>query len=235
MKLLVFSCFFLFLYSSASYAQHLTDWQIENLKGKVKQMTSIIQVIEGDTYKKEVFYFDERGFLTRKEIFVGIKERGEEEVSRYNKIGELQNFEYQEQKRQGMSLQANGSKAADFVQQWQDEQHCQLHYTYHDAPEKKGVMQYVFSNKAKLEEMYFILRDMEVNEVLFESKSIFQYDSIGQVNKMEQHIEQPYGDTLLHRFITTNVDAQENVVQRLEYDENSTLFARILYSYVYYE
>ena len=235
MKSLVWSCLSLFMCIGASYAQPLTDWQIENLKGKVKQMTSIIQVIEGDTYKKEVFYFDERGFFTRKEIFVGKEEAGEQKVSTYTKIGELQNFEYQQQKRHGMSLNPDGSKASEFVQQWQDEQHCQLHYTYDKTPEKKGVMQYVFTDQAKLKEIYFILRDVEVNEVLFESKSTYQYDSKGQINKMEQHIEQPYGDTLLHRFINTNFDAQENVVQQVEYDENSTLFARILFSYVYYE
>jgi len=228
--------FFLFIGSfSFSYAQRLTDWQTENVKGKVKQITSITIPAEGEKQKKQVVYFDERGLFTLKVIYAGpISLDGSSEFNE-EKIGELQYFEYQGQQRHGMSVLADGVKASEFVQQWKDETHCTLTYTYRDAPEKSGTMEWLFTNQARLKEIHFILTHTHTGETLFETTSIHQYDAKGYEIQLDQSTLQPYGDSHVIKMVNVAFDVQGNVLQREEYETNGQLYGKTFFDYVYYE
>lgn len=221
------------MYSSATYAQHLTDWQTENLKGKVKTLISIDYSSEGKEAKKQIVHFDERGFCTLKEIYAGVQEG--EEAMVYTKIGELQFFEYQQNKRHSMSLNADGTKATEIVQQWPKITTCELTYTYFNKPKNKGTMQLLFTPQAQVKEIHLIIKNKEDGTIEFETKSFHQYDAKGYEIQFKQQTLQPYEDTQVLTFRNTVFDAQGNVVEKAVYDENQQLYSKMFFTYEYYE
>lgn len=226
---------FLFLYYSSSQAQILTDWQTENVKGKVKQIISRDISIDGEDEKKQLVHFDQRGFFTHKEIYKGTQDKVDSTAISYTKIGELQFFEYKKRQRHGMSLNAEGKKATEFVQHWINSTTCQLTYTYFTTPEKKGRMNLTFSNQAKLEEMHLVITDIENEQTQFETNSIHQYDSKGYEIQFQQKTMNPYGDTRVLKVNNKAFDAKGNIIEKEVYDENNKLFAKTLFEYEYYE
>ncbi|MGS4345032.1 hypothetical protein ACKUSY_05350 [Myroides odoratus] len=235
MKSLVWSCFFLFMYSSASYAQRLTDWQMENLKGKVKTLTSIDQPQDGNEARKEVVSFDERGFFTYKRVYLGTQNVEESEQMAYTPLGELQYFEYQKDQRHVMSLNPDGTKATEILQQWTQAHTCEFTYTYFNKPENKGGMRLSFSNQNQVTAIHLVISNKESDEVQFETKSIHQYDAQGYEIQLEQKTLQPYGDTRVLTYRNTVFDAQGNIVEKAVYDENQHLLSKIFFTYEYYE
>lgn len=235
MKHLVLIPFLFFLYSNSGQAQILTDWQTENVKGKVKKSTSIELPTEEEEGKKEVVYFDERGFFTYKEIYSGTRNPEDTTAVLYTKIGELQFFEYQNKQRQGMSIDAEGKKTTEFLQQWKEAKVYQLTYTYFSTPEKEGIMNLSFSDQAKLEEMHLMIIDKEDRHIQFEIKSIHQYDSKGYEIQFQQTTLDPIGDTRVLRIRNIAFDTQGNITVKEVYDENNKLFAKTRFEYEYYE
>ncbi|MGG5576007.1 hypothetical protein ACPDHL_01535 [Myroides sp. C15-4] len=227
---------FIFLgYSQIASAQRLTDWQMENLRGRVKVLTSIDQPQDGNEAKKEVLSFDERGFLTYKWVYLGTQEEGEARPTNYTKLGELQYFEYQDNQRHVMSLNADGTKATDIVQQWPKANTCEFTYTYFNKPENKGSMRLSFSNQNRVSAIHLLISNTDTDEVQLETKSLHQYDAQGYEIKLEQKTLLPYGDTLILTFRNTIFDAQGNIVEKSVYDENQQLLSKTFFTYEYYE
>lgn len=235
MKSLVFSCLSLFMFISTSYAQHLTDWQMENLKGKVKMLTSIDQPQDGNEARKEVVSFDERGFCTYKRVYLGTGAVEESEQMAYTDLGELQYFEYQKDQRHVMSLNPDGTKATEILQQWPQAHTCEFTYTYFNKPENKGKMRLSFSNQNRVTAIHLVISNKESDEVQFETKSLHQYDAQGYEIQLEQKTLQPYGDTRVLTYRNTVFDAQGNIVEKAVYDENQQLLSKIFFTYEYYE
>ncbi|WP_413512052.1 hypothetical protein [Myroides odoratus] len=235
MKHLILIPFLFLIYSNNSQAQILTDWQTENSKGKVKQITSIDLPNDEGEVKKQVVHFDARGFFTFKESYSGTRNPEDSTAVLYTKIGELQFFEYQNKQRHGMSVNAEGKKATEFVQQWKGANACQFTYTYFATPEREGIMNLTFSNQAKLEEMHLMIIDKEDRHIQFETKSIHQYDSKGYEIQFQQTTIDPIGDTRVLRIRNTAFDAQGNITEKEVYDENNKLFAKTRFEYEYYE
>lgn len=226
---------FVLLGYNQSQAQVLTDWQIENLRGKVKSLISIDYSNEGKEAKKQVVHFDERGFFTLKKIYMGVQE-GEEEITMgYTKIGELQFFEYQNNKRHSISLNPDGTKATEIVQQWPKATTCEFTYTYFNKPENKGSMRLSFSNQNRVIAIHLRILSKESDEVQLETKSFHQYDAQGYEIQLEQKTLQPYGDTQVLTFRNTVFDPQGNIVEKVVYDENNQVFSKTTFTYEYYE
>lgn len=224
-----------FGYFQLASAQHLTDWQMENLRGKVKTLTSIDQSQDGNEAKKEVIFFDERGFFTYKIVYRGTRIEGDAMPVDYTKLGELQYFEYQNDQRHAMSLNADGTKATDIVQEWTKANTCEFTYTYFNKPENKGTMRLSFSNQNRVSSIHLLISNKESGEVQFETKSLHQYDAKGYEIKLEQKTLQPYGDTQVLTFQNTTFDAQGNIVEKMVYDENNQVLSRTFFTYEYYE
>lgn len=230
-------CMFLifFGYFQVASAQHLTDWQMENLRGRVKTLTSIDQPQDGNEVKKQVVFFDERGFLTYKIVYLGAQVMEESTSTDYTKLGELQYFEYQEDQRHAMSLNADGTKATDIVQQWTEVNTCEFTYTYFNKPENKGVMSLSFTNQNRVSSIHLLISNKHSGEVQLETKSLHQYDAQGYEIQLEQKTLQPYGDTQVLIFQNTVFDSQGNIVEKAIYDENQQLLSNMFFTYEYYE
>lgn len=234
MKHLLLIPFLFLLYSPTGHAQILTDWQTENVKGKVKKITSRDLPNEEGEEKKQVISFDESGFFTFKEIYSGTRNPEDSTAVLYTKIGELQFFDYQNKQRHGMSVNAEGKKATEFIQQWKDPKVCQFTYTYFTTPEKEGIVNLSFSTQAKLEEMHVVITHKEDRQIQFETKSTHSYDAKGYEIQFQQKTIEPFGDTRILKIRNTTFDAQGNVKEKEVYDENNQLFAKTVFEYEYY-
>lgn len=235
MKSLLGICLFFIMFISTCFAQPLTDWQVENLKGKVKTLTSIDQPQDGNEAKKEVIYFDESGFFTYKIVYRGTRAEGDAMPVDYTKLGELQYFEYQNDQRHAMSLNADGTKATDIVQEWTKANRCEFTYTYFNKPDNKGSMRLSFSNQNKVCSIHLLISNKENGEVQLETKSLHQYDAQGYEVQLEQKTLQPYGDTRVLTFRNTVFDSQGNIAEKRVYDENNQLWSKTTFTYEYYE
>lgn len=226
---------FVLLGYNQSQAQVLTDWQTENLRGKVKTLISIDYSSEGKEAKKQIVHFDERGFFTLKEIYVGVQEGDEETPMVYTKIGELQFFEYQNNKRHSISLNADGTKATEIMQQWPKPTTCEFTYTYFNKPKNKGTMQLLFTPQAQVKEIHLIITNKEDGTIEFETKSFHQYDAKGYEIQFKQQTLQPYGDTQVLTFKNKTFDSQGNILEKEVHDEYNQGYSTTVFDYVYYE
>ncbi|MGG5506140.1 MULTISPECIES: hypothetical protein [unclassified Myroides] len=228
--------FVLFIaFIQTSDAQPLTDWQTENVRGKVKKIVRIDQPSEGNEVKKQAIYFDERGFFTLKEIYSGVREGTEMTSTVYTKIGELQFFEYQQNTRHSLSLNADGTKATEIVQQWPETTTCEFTYTYFNKPKNKGTMQLLFTPQAQVKEIHLTIRNKEQETVEFETKSHHQYDAQGYEIQFTQETLQPYGDTQVLIFTNRAFDLHGNIVEKEVYDQTHQVYSKIYFDYEYYE
>lgn len=234
MKHYLFLLFVWFGYNQ-SQAQVLTDWQMENVKGKVKTLTSIDYPSEGKEAKKQIVHFDERGFFTLKEIYIGVQEEKESVPMVYTKIGELQFFEYQNNIRHSLSLNANGTKATEIVQQWSKNNTCEFTYTYFNKPKNKGTMLLLFTPQAQVKEIHLTINNKEDGNIVFETKSLHQYDTKGYEIQFKQQTLQPYGDTQVLTFKNKVFDSQGNIIEKEVYDEYNQTYSTTFFEYEYYE
>ncbi len=234
MKHYLFLLFVWFGYNQ-SQAQVLTDWQMENVKGKVKTLTSIDYPSEGKEAKKQIVHFDKRGFFTLKEIYIGVQEEKESVPMVYTKIGELQFFEYQNNIRHSLSLNANGTKATEIVQQWSKNNTCEFTYTYFNKPKNKGTMLLLFTPQAQVKEIHLTITNKEDGIIVFETKSLHQYDTKGYEIQFKQQTLQPYGDTQVLTFKNKVFDSQGNIIEKEVYDEYNQTYSTTFFEYEYYE
>lgn len=224
------------VYSNNLCAQALTDWEVNALKGKVKQTVEIKISGDGQEKRKVVSSYNEDGFIENVKIYA-LNLKDDEEVY----WGQIVYEKYVGSKRKAISFDQNEIKLKSISYSWATNNTtklCTVIFGDLVTEGKPMTMISVFNaNNQKENEKLLESGEERFNEPPITTNILFEYDENGNNIAYEQtrRIEQEgYLDEKKSYKVDNETFDDKGNVTKQQVMLNGKLFSAIVYIYSYY-